>query len=54
MSDKNCIRLANHIGSGQVEIPKKRWEGNLNLSKKGKKVKQSRYRPGVAQKVPGN
>jgi hypothetical protein len=54
MSDENRIHLANHMGSGQLDIPKKRWEGNLNSSNKGKNVKQSRYRPGVAQKFPGS
>jgi hypothetical protein len=29
-------------------------EGQYNFSKKKGKVKQSRYRPGVAQRVPGS
>ena len=37
----------------------KTWVRNFEatvstLKKKGKKVKQSRYRPGVAQRVPGS
>jgi len=32
--------------------PKYRWEGNIKEVKA--KVKQSRYRPGVAQRVPGS
>ena len=34
-------------GKRQLRRPKRRWEYN-------NKVKQSRYRPGVAQRVPGS
>jgi len=46
--------LDGHTLSCMSIIPGSTDKQKMNLHHKGKKVKQSRYRPGVAQRVPGS
>jgi len=45
---------ARHVTCTRDDVDKSQWKRPLGRLDAGEKVKQSRYRPGVAQWVPGS